>query len=242
MAEITLVGLHYSPWTQRAQWALDHHGIRHAFEPYVPVVGEPLLRLRTRKLRDRISVPVLITPRGAVCDSIAIARHADAIGRGTKLHDGHEAAVAHWAPIADRALEAARSLVLRAIDRSPLAQEESVSLPLPRILKRPTARFGTFMLGRKYDARLPEAEAEARLVDALARLRSGLSNGYLDGGFSLADVVMAGVVQAFAPVDDRFVRLAPGTRAAWTRPALAARFADLVAWRDDLYAKHRAHG
>lgn len=240
MAKVTLVGLHYSPWTQRAQWALDHHGIRHAFEPYLPVVGEPLLRLRTRKLGGRVSVPVLITPHGAVFDSIAIARHADGIGRGPKLHDGHEAAVARWTAIGERALEAARGLVLRAIDRSPLAQEESVSLPMPRALKGPTARFGTFMLGRKYDAHASEAEAEARVADALEQLRAGLSGGYLDGSFSLADIVMAGVVQAIAPVSDRFVRLAPGTREAWTRPALAARFADLVAWRDELYEKHRA--
>lgn len=240
MAKVTLVGMHYSPWTQRAQWALDHHGIKHDFESYIPVVGEPGLRIRTRKLSGRVSVPVLITPHGAVWDSLGIARHADSIGKGEKLYDGHETAVALWTPLAESALDAARGLVLRAVNASPLAREESVTLPMPRFMKGPTAKFGTFMLGRKYDAYATDAEGEAKIAEVLERLRGGLKGGYVDGTFSLADIVMSGVVQAIKPVDDKWIRLEPGTREAWTRPALASRFADLVEWRDNLYEKHRA--
>jgi glutathione S-transferase len=239
MAKPTLVGLSYSPWTHRAQWALDHHGIGYRFEHYLPVVGEPLLRLRARKLRGKISVPVLITPHGSITDSIAIARHADSIGSGSKLYDGHEAAVARWTEVAEEALAAARGLVMRAIEASPLAQEESVSLPLPPALKRPTARFGTFMLTRKWKARLPEAEAEMRVARALEQLREALAGKeYLDGKFSLADIVMAGVVQTIKPVSDKYIPLQPATREAWTRSTLAARFGDLVGWRDVLFDKH----
>lgn len=241
MAKVTLVGLMYSPWTQRARWALRHHGIKHDFQAYLPIVGEPMLRLKTGRWRGRISVPVLLTPHGAVTDSIDIARHADSIGTGKKLYDGHEAAVKKWAAVAETALDAARGLVLRAIDASPEAQAESVSLPLPRILKGPTARFGTAMVRRKWKAELPEAEAESRVAGVLDQLREALGgkkDAYLDGDFSLADMVMAGVVQTVKPVDDRFVRLQPATRAAWTRPALAARYGDLVEWRDALYEKH----
>jgi glutathione S-transferase len=241
MAKVTLVGLMYSPWTQRARWALRHHGIKHDFQHYLPVVGEPMLRVKTRNFTKRVSVPVLLTPHGAVTDSIAIARHADSIGKGAKLYDGHEAAVEKWTAIAETALDAARGLVLRAIEASPEAQAESVSLPLPRALKGPTARFGTAMVGWKWKANLPEAEAEARIASVLEQLRAALGgkkDAYVDGSFSLADIVMAGVVQAIKPVDDRFIRLQPATRAAWTRPALAARFADLVEWRDALFEKH----
>jgi len=31
----------------------------------------------------------------------------------------------------------------------------------------------------------------------------------------------------------------PEARAAWTDEALAVEFSDLLAWRDELYAKHR---
>jgi len=240
MPKPTLVGLSYSPWTHRAMWALDHHGIGYDFEHYLPVVGEPMLRLRARKLTGKISVPVLLTPHGAIVDSIKIARHADSVGNGSKLYDGHEAAVGKWLEVAEGALDAARGLVLRAIEASPAAQEESVSLPLPRALKGPTAKFGTFMLTRKWNARLPEAEAEARLVRALEQLRAALNGKeYLDSEFSLADIVMSGVVQAIKPVDDEYIRLQPATREAWTRPTLAARFGDLVGWRDVLFEKHR---
>jgi glutathione S-transferase len=239
MPKPTLVGLSYSPWTHRAQWALDHHGIGYNFENYLPVVGEPLLRVRAKKFTGKISVPILLTPHGAIDDSIKIARHADSIGKGSKLYDGHEAAVSKWTEIAEPALHAARGLVMRAIESNPLAQEESVSLPMPRVLKRPTARFGTFMLTRKWNARMPEADAEQRLVGALEQLREALNGrDYLDGEFSLADIVMAGVVQTVKPVDDKYIRLRPGTREAWTRSTLAARFGDLVGWRDVLFSKH----
>ncbi|MGZ5967752.1 MAG: glutathione S-transferase N-terminal domain-containing protein [Polyangiales bacterium] len=241
MAKVTLVGLTYSPWTIRARWALRHHGIKHDFQEYLPVVGEPMLRLKTGNWLGRVSVPVLLTPHGAVSDSIAIARHADSIGKGAKLFDGHEAAVARWTETAEIALDAARGLVLRAIDASPEAQAESVSLPLPRALKGPTARFGTAMIGWKWKARLSESEAESRMIGVLEELRAALGgkkDAYLDGTFSLADVVMAGVVQCIQPVADRFVPVAPATRAARPRPALAARVPDLIEWRDALYEKH----
>jgi glutathione S-transferase len=237
MPKVTLVGLTYSPWTHRAQWALDHHGIGYAFEHYLPVVGEPMLRVRARKFSGKMSVPVLLTPHGAIDDSIRIARHADSIGSGSKLW---VEAVDNWLPVAEDALDAARALVLRAVEESPLAQEESVSLPMPRALKGPTAKFGTMMLRRKYAARYPEHDAEERVAGALDKLRRALDGQpYLTGSFSLADIVMTGVVQAIKPVDDRFIKLQPGTRAAWTRPRLAEKYSDLVQWRDRLFEKHR---
>ncbi len=242
MAKVTLVGLHYSPWTQRARWALDHHAIGHAYEEYMPVVGEPLLRLRTRKLRGRVSVPVLITPHGSIGDSLAIAKHADSIGDAQKLVDGHEVAVDRWVASAEKALDAARGLTIRAVAASPRAQEESVKLPLPGILKRPTARLGTALLTYKWKARSSDAEAEARIAEVLEELRAALrgkTDGYIDGTFSFADIAMTGVIQAIMPVADEFIPLQPATRETWTRPALAARFTDLVAWRDGLFAKHR---
>jgi glutathione S-transferase len=235
----TLIGLTYSPWTHRARWALDHHGIGYTFQEYLPVVGEPLLRARAGKWSGKISVPVLLTPHGAITDSIEIVRHADSIGSAARLYDGHEEAVAQWHPIAEEALAAARGLVIAAIEHNPRAQEESVALPLPAVLKRPTAKFGTWMLTRKWQARQPEEVAERKLVTALEDLRAALDGKeYLDREFSLADILMANVVQCVQPVADQYIRLKPATRETWTRPTLAARFGDLVGWRDQLFQKH----
>jgi glutathione S-transferase len=51
--------------------------------------------------------------------------------------------------------------------------------------------------------------------------------------------VVSGVLQAVVPVAHEFIRLGPASREAWTNPRLAADYADLVAWRDRLYARHR---
>jgi glutathione S-transferase len=55
-AGLVLVGEGFSPWTEKARWALDHHGIRYRCEEYVPLAGEPWLRLRARRFHGRISV------------------------------------------------------------------------------------------------------------------------------------------------------------------------------------------
>ena len=50
---------------------------------------------------------------------------------------------------------------------------------------------------------------------------------------------MASVLQGVAPVSGQYIRLGPATRGVWTQPALAAEFSDLIAWRDELYARQR---
>ena len=240
MSKPTLVGLSYSPWTQRARWALDHHRVDHDFREYVPVVGEPGLRLRSGRLAGKVSVPVLFTADGAIGDSLAIAKYADRVGGGSRLYDGHEAAVERWAELAERALHAARGLVIRAVDADRAAQRESVTLPMPDLLKGPTARLGSAVLRWKWSASTTEAEGEARIIEVLEQLRASVARtGSVDGTFSFADVIGAGVVQCIQPVADRWIPLGPATRRAWTRPALVERFGDLVAWRDRLFEQHR---
>ena len=95
---------------------------------------------------------------------------------------------------------------------------------------------------RKYDLRLGDADEHTHVFRlALDRLRSGLaaSSLYLHGSFTYADIVMASLLQGISPVDDRFWKLGPATRAAWTHAPLAAEYADLVAWRDSLYESRR---
>ena len=77
--------------------------------------------------------------------------------------------------------------------------------------------------------------------ETLAGLRAALArtSPYLLGSFSYADIVMAIVLQGVTPVGDRYWQLDPATRIAWTRDDLTAEFPDLLAWRDDIYARHR---
>ncbi len=50
---------------------------------------------------------------------------------------------------------------------------------------------------------------------------------------------MATLVQAVLPVADRFFRIDAAMRAVWTEPELVGEYADLIAWRDTIYQRHR---
>lgn len=62
---------------------------------------------------------------------------------------------------------------------------------------------------------------------------------YLLDAFTYADVAMAVVLQMVRPVPDRYMPLGPAVREVRTNEELARGFADLVEWRDRLYARHR---
>ena len=53
------------------------------------------------------------------------------------------------------------------------------------------------------------------------------------------DIVAKGEVLAFVTPPSSGLRIGAHSRVSFTHPALAARFADLLAWRDALYAKYR---
>ena len=76
--------------------------------------------------------------------------------------------------------------------------------------------------------------------EGLDALRSALAkSSSLLGAFSYADIAMATLLQGVSPVAGEYLPLGPATRAAWTRANLAADYADLLRWRDELYRTHR---
>jgi glutathione S-transferase len=105
----------------------------------------------------------------------------------------------------------------------------------------PVAASATRFLARKYGAdAVAQAEANATMRGVLDALRAALrGRGSILDGFSYADVAMAVVLQMVSPVDSAYIRLGPARRRAWTEPAFAKDYADLVEWRDGLYAARR---
>ena len=94
----------------------------------------------------------------------------------------------------------------------------------------------------QYQTRAEESGSHlAHSRAALDRLRAGPGSGqsYLLGRFTYADIVMATLVQAVLPVADRFFRIDAAMRAVWTEPELVGEYADLIAWRDTIYQRHR---
>jgi glutathione S-transferase len=241
-----LVYLSISPWSERARWALDHHGIEYELVAHVPVTGERRLRRLVGAGAGRVTVPVLLLPGEVIRESWDIARYADRHGSGTPLIPAERAAeVRQYDDLADRTMASARALVTARLLANPAALDETLPRDVPRWLRpclRPLVRHGTRWFARKYTLTLGDPAAPtAALRAALTTLRERLaqSSPHLLGAFSYADIVMAGLLQGVAPVDDQYIRLGPATRAVWSQPALAAEFADLIRWRDALYERQR---
>jgi glutathione S-transferase len=248
----TLEGLHYSPWTERALWVLDHHGLDYRYVEHELLFGMPALRWRIKEWRKPLTVPALIEDGGETFgESLEIARHADELGARDKLFgpDLDSAELVRWNEVSDRALDAGRALLWRAISEDKAAQIEALPPWMPRPLRpalRFMARVGLTYFSSEFESILASSprEHEESLAAELAAVREGLRRAggdYLLGGrFSYADITAAVILQMVSPLaGDRYIRLEPATRRAWTRDKLAAEYGDLVAWRDKLYARHR---
>lgn len=234
----------YSPFTERAAWALDHHQVPYQRIEHTPMLGEPLLRLRTGAWRGKLTIPMYVDDEGHLLrDSVEIARHVDARGTGAKLFvDGVEP----WVTKSNAFLEAGRALLLpRLLAAGPAAQRESLPSWIPKVLRGALAgmaRTGTRYIAKKYATRDQAATAEPTMRRVLEDVRATLKHGgrHLVGDrLTFADISMAAAIQMIKPVDHPTNPLGPNARQAWTHESLARDFADVVAWRDDLYARLR---
>jgi glutathione S-transferase len=245
-----LLGIPYSPWTEKARWSLDARGVAYTFRAYQPLLGEPALRIKLRRAFGRVSVPVLTTDAGEVlAESVNIARWADQRGDGPSLFPAaHEAAIAHFSDLSERALDAGRALSLRRMlaDRDALA--EMVPGPLRRVLGPLGPSLGGFGVARtlrKYEGHTTaDARHRAVLTAALDELRASLAEApagspkTLFGALTYADVAMAQVLIFVDPASDG-PRLGPASRRTFADEALRGAYADLLAWRDALYGALR---
>ncbi len=237
---LTLYSIPYSPWSERARWALLHHRLPFNERSHTPLLGELSLRLAARKLGGGVSVPLLLTPDGPVGDSMDIVAWADAHGSGSPLlFDAAREVVASLRDTVEDGLSAARARGLAQLAHDPQARRDA--LP-PWMRKLPaagaSARVGGWFVARKYGSSFQDLETRQRA--SLSALRTRLEGRkYLAGSFSAANLLGASLLQAISPPDDAFLPIEPGTRRQWTEPALAADFANLLSWRNALYTRHR---
>lgn len=246
-----LLALVYSPWSEKARWALNVRRVPYRHRHYQPLIGEPALRVKLRRLTGRVSVPVLTLDDGhVIADSADIARWADGQGEGPRLFPPeHEGAVARFVALSERALAAGRALSLQRM----LADDEALTEMLPRPVRAlgPLAvRIGAMGIARtirKYEGDKGDLEAHRQtLVGALDAIRatlaqapSGTGPQTLLGSFTFADIAMAQVLVSVEPPPSG-LELGPASRRTFVDAALRAPYANLVAWRDALYRAFRA--
>lgn len=232
-----LVGLGYSPWTVRARWALKHHGIAHRYSEYLPIFGEPALRLATRRFRGKLTVPVLIDGRTVVGDSFDIARHADRLGSAPSLFPDVDEA-RHWNDVAEQIAAAGRTRTTTLVSGDRDAKRDSLPGGLRWAL--PVADIGVRYLVKKYSLDATAlGEAEAQMEAALTTISAALDGDHLVGDqLSYADLAVATAFQFVDPVDPKYIFLGEHSSPCWRTPHLAERFQPLMAWRDRLFAAH----
>jgi glutathione S-transferase len=240
---LQLYGMSFSPYSEKARWALDHHRVPFEWHEHVPLAGELALRMRAGSIGKKASVPLAVDGDVVLRDSVAIARHAEKIGRGSPLVPD-DASSREWDEKSAAALGAGRVLVVRRSLEDEAALRDSLPRWMPGLLRgvsTPIAASANRFLLRKYDAEgTGDDAARETMRQQLLALRAALGGrATLASDFSYADLTMAVVLQMVVPVDEQFIRLGDARRRAWTDETLAGEFQDLVAWRDRLYAEHR---
>lgn len=238
-----LVALSYSPWSEKARWALLHHRVPFRETEYVPMVGVPMLRAFTGRWRGRVTVPAFRTDGGEVLtDSWDIARWAEAHGQGTPLFPSeHLPAIEAWNAASERVMAAGRALTTRRVAADREALLEAVPGFVPKALAGPLGESGVGYFMRKYglDAG-SEAERTETIRHELKSWRAALGGSdTLAGALTHAEVAMALALQFVKPATAGRPRLKPATARCWTLPELSAEFADLLDWRDRLLANHQ---
>lgn len=242
-----LIGISYSPWTEKARWALDHHKLPYSYSEHLIMLGMPALRLKMKSMDPELTVPALIDGENRMYDSFRIAEHADAVGGGPKLipHDRRDEVVRLNA-ISETALDAGRALVMHRISKDADAQKDSLPPFVPQFLRgacRPMVSMGMSYINREFKVSATALETRQKQVtDALDALDEALRKSNTDcllGEFTFADIAMAKVAHLVEPVDARYVKLTPALRRCWANPELKQKYAHLVEWRDQIYAKYR---
>jgi glutathione S-transferase len=247
MSDRRLVVLSYSPWSERARWALDHHRLAYSEIQHHPFLGERRLRRIVGPGPERATVPVLLADGAVVRETWDIAKYADQNGAAAKLIPADlEGDVRRINDVAELALQSGRVLMMAAMLKSGEALDETVPPQLPRFIRpllRPGTRLGARWFSRKYKLDFSALDAHERAarvgLDALRSALASSRSDYVLGRFTYADIVMASMMQGIEPVADRYIPLAAASRRVWTRDPLATEYADLAAWRDRLYAAHR---
>ncbi len=208
------------------------------------MLGEPLLRMWMRRPLKRVTVPALLAEETRLDDSLAIARWADDQGSEPTLFPRHhQPRIAELNGLSEQILKAARGRITPRIRASAEARMEAVPPPLRRLGKVASAlaaQGATFIM-KKYDTEATSAERhlESMRLGLLQMQQVLAGRDYAFDGLTFADIALAVALQPVVPVSDAFLRLGSATRIAWTESSLAPEFPDLIAWRDELYARHR---
>ncbi len=237
----------YSPWSEKACWALDFHKLPYKKVEYLPLFMAPLLKLKTltkRKFTDKITVPLLIDGSEVYIDSFDIALYAENKAKSEQLFPKADYdRIKRLDALSQRLLNVFRTQVLKRTKTNQEAKLEKLSTmaPLSFLPEKRLEAFtnmADFMIGfleKKY----PVDESESNF-SLLEKIRAELGDRpYVLNEFSYADITLAQPLQFVSPVGNQFINLGDHQRKTMEDIELAKEFKDLIDWRDGLYEKYR---
>lgn len=246
-----LHGISYSPWTEKARWALDHHKIPYKYIEHTLLLSEPSFRFRFRLWRGDFTVPAWRDNECQIMDSLAIAKHADVLvpDHAPLIPATDAASIQHIQELSEGALDSLRGLTMVKLMRDPPAQLESLPNFLParlkRILRPILIAAATVYLRRGFyrEGLSSETEYHDRYRTYLKQLDVKFSerrSEFVVGDrFTFADIAFATALIGLTPPSAPYYRQGPATFQLWTNSRLMKEFPHLIAWRDALYSQHR---
>lgn len=264
---LTLVGLSYSPWTLRARWVLDYHGIPYHYHEHLLLFEMPFLRLQTGRFRGPLGVPVLIgrqsngnssggpgvARRFVVEDSFAIALWAEAQlpssapflipallrSQIEEDRDQLESVLDSGRALTLLRTAADRDIALGSLPAFIPELLRPVSIPLVKtVVRYLDSEFGSFQR--------TEQEHRQRMRDGLrlfwGRLQKNRGRLYPhasagESGLTFSDLALALALQFVSPAADQWIPLTRGMRKGWADDELAIEFRELLSWRDQLFTR-----
>jgi glutathione S-transferase len=234
----TLYAMSYSPWSERARWVLLHHRLEFTEEAHYPLIGELKLRSRAQRWRGRVSVPLLVDGSNPIMGSLAIAEYVDAMGGESALFPGDlRGPIRELNARIEPTFQCGRAWFSQTLDDAAALELSPVSLRSWPLAAR-SARLAAAYLARKHPT--PVANLVELFQQGFREIRQTLAGKpYVHGEFTYADIACATALQFVSPLPDVYVPLGAASRSCWQHAELCSEFADLIAWRDQLYRLHR---
>jgi glutathione S-transferase len=230
-----------SPWSEKARWALDFHGVSYEKVEYQVLAMAPLLKFKARKKRkftDKLTVPLMIDGDEIYTDSFDIARYAERQGGSEQLFPEQDIQrIQRLDSLSERLLNLLRAEVFDRTKGNHQAKVERLSFVSEKWRERavPVLDYMVNFLEKKYP--VPAEESASTLLQEIRAELNG--RPYVLDDFSYADITLAQPLQFVSPLGGPYYRLGEAQIKTMEDVELAREFSDLIEWRDALYEKHR---
>lgn len=243
--EIVFYSLPYSPWSEKARWALDFHQIDYREENVTPVVDNLKFKFSARRPLKKVTYPILKLSYDYIFDSLEIVKWAEKNMKGKSIIDFADySKIKKWNDFSDELLNLIRyqTLIKAKLNWEILPPPIRLSKKTPQFLSREivkTNKWGIEFILKKYPVE-DVYQLDSLIREKLNYLETELcGKDYLLDQFSYADIAVSVCLQLFDPPDLKILKINPGMKAMFKDNPYIEEFPYLFRWRNNLYQNWR---